>query len=100
MPGAITASEIQLAHRMGADFVKLFPVTNLGAGYVKAIKAPLSHVKLTAVGGIHETNMMDYIEAGVSGFGIGANIVDQKKLAANDYKAIAELARRYVEVVK
>ena len=42
MPGALTPSEIQTAHRAGADFVKLFPITNLGVGYVKAVKAPLS----------------------------------------------------------
>lgn len=29
MPGALTPTEVQTAHRNGADFVKLFPVTNL-----------------------------------------------------------------------
>ena len=52
MPGALTPSEIQAAHRYGADFVKMFPITNMGVEYVKAVKAPLSHIRLLAVGGI------------------------------------------------
>ena len=49
MPGALTPSEIQSAHKSGADFVKMFPITNMGIGYVKAVLAPLSHIKLLAV---------------------------------------------------
>ena len=99
MPGALTPSEIQAAHRYGADFVKLFPITNLGVGYVKAVKAPLSHIKLLAVGGINETNMADYLSAGVSGFGIGANIADKTLIANEEYDKITLLAKKYVEVV-
>ncbi len=100
MPGAVTPSEIQLAHEYGASFVKLFPAGNLGPDYVKAIKAPLSHIKLTAVGGIHDGNMADYLKAGASGFGIGTNIVDKKLLEAEDYAGITKLAEKYVAVVK
>lgn len=50
MPGALTPSEIAFAHNNGADFVKVFPAVNLGADYIKAIKAPLSHIKLLSVG--------------------------------------------------
>ena len=49
IPGALTPSEITIAHRSGADFVKMFPIVNMGADYVKAIKAPLSHIRLLAV---------------------------------------------------
>ena len=49
----------------------MFPITNLGIEYVKAVKAPLSHIKLLAVGGINENNMADYLNAGVCVFGIG-----------------------------
>ena len=100
MPGAVTPTEIQTAYELGASFVKLFPAGDLGPGYVKAVKAPLSHIKLTAVGGIHDGNMPDYIKAGAAGFGVGANIVDKKLLAAEDYVGIRELAKRYVAVVK
>lgn len=100
MPGALTATEIQTAHRAGADFVKMFPITNMGTDYVKAVKAPLSHIKLLAVGGVDKSNMAEYLKAGVCGFGIGSNIIDKKMLAEEDYAGITALAKEYVAVVK
>lgn len=99
IPGALTPTEIQAAYRYGADFVKLFPITNLGTEYVKAVKAPLSHIKLLAVGGINEINMSDYSKAGVSGFGIGSNIANKKLIDAEDYHAITELSKKYTQVI-
>ena len=34
MPGAMTPTEIEVAHEAGAQFVKLFPAANLGTVYV------------------------------------------------------------------
>ena len=99
MPGAVTPSEIQSAHKAGADFVKLFPATNLGPDYIKAVLAPLSHIKLLAVGGIDCNNMPVYMKAGACGFGIGSNIIDKKALKEENYSAITELARLYVSAV-
>ena len=96
IPGALTPSEVQSAHLYGADFVKLFPVCSLGTEYVKLIKTPLSHIELLAVGGIQQNDMAEYLAAGVSGFCIGSNIIDKNALAKNNYKAITELARRFV----
>lgn len=96
MPGALTPTEIQAAHRSGADFVKLFPISNLGSDYVRAVKAPLSHIKLLAVGGIYDENIAEYLSAGVSGFGIGSNITDKKLIANGEFDKITALARKYV----
>lgn len=98
MPGALTPTEIQKVYRCGADFVKLFPITNLGTEYVKAVKAPLSHIKFLAVGGINENNMADYLKAGVCGFGIGSNIVNKKFIDSGDYASITQLAKKYTGV--
>lgn len=100
IPGALTPTEIQTANRFGADFVKLFPVTSLGAQYVKAIKAPLSHVKLLAVGGINENNIYEYFDSGVCGFGIGANIIDKNLIKSQDWANITRLADKYVKALK
>ncbi len=100
MPGALTPSEIQSAHRYGADFVKMFPITNMGLDYVKAVKAPLSHIKLLAVGGIETDNMTDYLNAGVCGFGIGSSIVNKKMIEADDYEAITALAEKFTKVIE
>lgn len=96
IPGALTPTEIQQAHLAGADFVKLFPITSLGVNYVKAVKAPLTHIRLLAVGGVTAENMLDYLGAGVCGFGIGTNIIDKKLIEQEDYVGITELAKKYV----
>ena len=100
IPAAYTPTEIEAAYECGADFVKLFPVTALGPAYVKAVRGPLSHIPLLAVGGVDLSNLADYAKAGVSGFGIGGNIIDKKMLANNDYPAITELAKQYVSTIK
>lgn len=96
MPGAMTPSEIVEAYEAGADFVKLFPTDNLGAGYIRAIRAPLSHIPMLAVGGVNDENMEEFYRAGVCGFGIGGNIVNKKLIAAGDFAGMTELAWRYV----
>ena len=100
IPGALTPTEIVDAHKAGADFVKLFPITTLGTSYVKAVKAPLSHIKLLAVGGIDENNMSDYLSAGVCGFGVGSNITDKKMIVASDWQGITALAKKYTDALK
>ena len=100
LPGAFTPTEVQYAHILGADFVKLFPITNFGVDYIKAIKAPLSHIKLLAVGGINEGNINDYLNAGICGFGIGSNIIPKKLVEEENYSAMTELAKNYVSCLK
>ena len=100
IPGALTPSEMQMAHKNGADFIKIFPITSLGVNYVKAVKAPLSHLKMLAVGGVDESNIKEYLQAGVNGVGLGSNIIDKKKIAENDWIGITELAKKYVGLVK
>ena len=100
IPGALTPTEIQSAHKFGADFVKLFPITNFGKGYVKAVRAPLSHVKFLAVGGIDENNMSEYLDCGICGFGVGSNITKKDLIENQDWAGITALANKYVKALK
>ena len=100
IPGALTPTEIMTAHRCGADFVKLFPVSQLGVPYVKAITAPISHVKLLAVGGVNENNITDYLNAGLSGAGIGGNLANKKWIEAGEYFRITETAHKIVSQIQ
>ncbi|MBR5187065.1 MAG: bifunctional 4-hydroxy-2-oxoglutarate aldolase/2-dehydro-3-deoxy-phosphogluconate aldolase, partial [Clostridia bacterium] len=97
IPGALTPTEVQAAHRAGADFVKLFPMDAMGASYLKAVKAPLSHIKFLAVGGIDCNNMEEYLKAGAIGFGIGSSLIKKELLKEENYAAITELAEIYVK---
>ena len=97
IPGALTPTEAQAANNFGADFVKLFPLDAMGAGYLKAISAPLSHIRFLAVGGIDENNMGAYLKAGAKGFGVGSNIVKKDWIRAGNFEAVTALAKKYVE---
>lgn len=100
MPGALTPTEIMTAHKAGADFVKVFPAGNLGVDYVKSVKAPLSHIKMLAVGGINLDSIPEYKKIGISGFGLSSNIIDKKKVDEGNFAAITALAKKYVELIK
>lgn len=100
MPGAMTPTEILSAHAAGADFVKLFPAASLGIDYFKAVLAPISHVKILAVGGIHSGNAREFLDAGAWGIGVGGNLTKRDWIAAGHWEKIAEAARSLVEAVK
>lgn len=99
VPGAFTASEVALAHRCGADMVKLFPAGRLGVGYMKDLLGPLNHIRFMAVGGIDLTNAGDFIRAGARAVGIGSSLVNIKLLEAKKTTRLKELALQYVEQV-
>ena len=89
IPGALTPSEATLAYRSGADFVKLFPVSQMGgAKYVKALCAPLSHIRFLAVGGVRLENVSEYFDSGASGFGMGLTESERQAIAQNDFDSI------------
>lgn len=100
IPGALTPSEATVAHRAGADFVKLFPVSQLGAGYVKALCAPLSHIRFLAVGGVKSENLLDYLHNGACGIGMGLDNQDRQAISQNDFGWIEEHCREIVNKVK
>lgn len=100
MPGALTPTEIMTAYSCGADFVKVFPAGNLGPAYVKAVCAPLNHIRMLAVGGINEKNIVDYLAAGACGAGVGGNLVNKTWIANGEFDKITALAKEFMENVK
>jgi 2-dehydro-3-deoxyphosphogluconate aldolase/(4S)-4-hydroxy-2-oxoglutarate aldolase len=100
MPGAYTPTEILTAWEAGATMVKVFPASVGGPAYIKAVKAPLPQVKLTAVGGVDLGNCADFIRAGCEVVGIGGELVNQKLLDSRDFAAITERALLFRQEVE
>src|SRR5690554_4378442 len=73
--GAMTPTDIALAREAGARFIKLFPASALGPGYVKQLLGPYSDLEMLAVGGIGSSNLRQYLDAGVIGAGVGGALV-------------------------
>lgn len=74
LPGIMTINEIITAHEAGVDFVKLFPGSAFGQGYVKAIKGPLPYANIMVTGGVNIDNIDSWIKAGVDAVGIGGEL--------------------------
>ena len=97
MPGALTPTEAVEAFDAGASYVKIFPAGSLGPGYIKAIKAPLSHIPLLAVGGIGPDNIADFIKAGCVGAGVGGNLTNKEWIRAGEWDKITATAALLVK---
>lgn len=100
IPGAMTPTETAFAWDCGADIVKLFPAGVLGAAYVQALKAPLRHIPVTAVGGITPQNIGAFLRAGAIGAGVGGKLVSAELAASGQFERITELARQYAAAVR
>lgn len=99
MPGAFTPTEIVSAWEAGADIVKLFPASELGPGYIKAIRGPLGYIPMTAVGGVKPENVSQFLDCGVCGFGVGGPLVMPEALKNNDYAMIEARAKAFTDAI-
>lgn len=94
LPGAFTPTEIQSAYEVGAEFVKVFPASVLGMKFIKAVRAPLPHLKLVPTGGVSLDNAGDWLRAGAAMVGVGSALLDKEAIASGDYEKLTENARR------
>ena len=101
MPGALTPTEVVQAWSAGADFVKVFPAGAVGgASYIKALKAPLPQIELIPTGGVSLKTAADFIKAGASALGVGADLVDLQAIREGQQQIITDRAREFVRIVR
>jgi 2-dehydro-3-deoxyphosphogluconate aldolase/(4S)-4-hydroxy-2-oxoglutarate aldolase len=72
IPGVGTVTEVMKAFEWGSDIVKVFPGEVLGPSFVKAVRGPLPHAKMLAVGGVSPDNLKPWFDAGAVGVGLGS----------------------------
>ncbi|WP_183949713.1 2-dehydro-3-deoxy-6-phosphogalactonate aldolase [Pseudorhizobium halotolerans] len=75
LPGVFTPTEALAAARAGATGLKFFPANVLGPAGITAIRAVLpKDLLVAAVGGVSEKNFRDYMDAGITAFGLGSSL--------------------------
>ncbi len=99
IPGAMTATEVAFAHQCGADIVKMFPAGILGVDYIKAVKAPLRHIPVTAVGNVTVDNCASFLKAGAVGVGVGGSLVSAKLVDEGRFDEITATAKAYIKAL-
>ena len=100
-PGVLTATEVIMAWKAGADFIKIFPCAQVGGdSYIRALKVPFPKVPLIASGGVNQQTAANFILAGATALGIGAELIPKEALARRQEAWIGELARRFTGIVR
>jgi 2-dehydro-3-deoxyphosphogluconate aldolase / (4S)-4-hydroxy-2-oxoglutarate aldolase len=96
-PGALTATEVITAWKAGADIVKIYPCGQVGGdGYIRALKVPLPQVLLIASGGVNQQTAVNFVLAGATALGIGAELMPREDVQRRRKDRILELAGRFM----
>lgn len=95
LPGVASASELMLAYADGYRFCKFFPaVVAGGIPMLKALAGPFPDVRFCPTGGITEASAPDFLALPTVPVCGGTWLTPADLVAAHDWSAITELARR------
>ena len=100
MLGAYTPTEAQLAYEAGADFIKIFPSDGLGPNYIRAIRAPLPHLRIIPTGIAKADDIAEFIKAGCVGVGLGSLLVSSEILRTNNWSELTRSAKALRSLVE
>ncbi|MBM3767948.1 MAG: bifunctional 4-hydroxy-2-oxoglutarate aldolase/2-dehydro-3-deoxy-phosphogluconate aldolase [Acidobacteria bacterium] len=100
-PGALTPTEVLTAWEAGADFVKVFPCSNMGgAKYIKALKGPFPQIEMIPTGGVNLDTAAEFLKAGSAAVAVGSELIDAQTIMDGKYEVFTERAKQYLEVVR
>jgi len=101
IPGALTPSEVVTAWRVGSDFVKVFPCSQVGGEkYIKALKKALPQIPLVASGGVTQHTAAGFVLAGAAALGVGLDLIPPDAITRRQVERIQELSHRFLAFVK
>jgi 2-dehydro-3-deoxyphosphogluconate aldolase / (4S)-4-hydroxy-2-oxoglutarate aldolase len=99
-PGAFTPTEIIAARNAGSDFVKVVPCAAAGGhAYIRSLKNAMPDVPLIAAGGVTQQSALNFVSAGATALGVGAELIPSDAIRLRQANRIKELARRFVSFV-
>ena len=100
MIGAFTPSEVVRAHQFGSDVVKLFPGSQGGPKYMKALRGPFPEIPLMPTGGVSADNVDEWFAAGAYAVGAGSALCPRDWAEDGRFNDITERAQGFVEAVQ
>ncbi len=93
-PGCGSVTEINRAHELGAEVVKIFPGSQVGGpGFVKAVLGPMPWSSIMPTGGVEptEASLKQWFEAGVTCVGMGSQLFPSELIKNKDWNSISKL---------
>lgn len=101
LPGAVTATEIQMVLDLGLDVVKFFPAsTSGGAAAIAALSAPFRGIRFVPTGGVSTANLGDYLRLPCIPAAGGSWMVGPKLIAAGEFDEIQALTTKAVALAQ
>ena len=102
-PGCGSVTEINRAHELGAEVVKIFPGSSVGGpDFVSGVKGPMPWASIMPTGGVSpdETNLRGWFKAGVHCVGMGSQLFPKDVIESKNYQAITDKCKEALEIIK
>src|SRR5436309_1074931 len=99
LPGVFTPSEVDLALRLGANLLKLFPAEPTGPAYMAALLQPFPAARLVPTGGIGPENAAAYLKAGAVAVAMGSSLFPARRITSGGPEVVAPLVARALAAV-
>ena len=91
LPGVFTASEIDLALRLGVEVLKLFPAEPAGPRYLASLLQPFPQARLVPTGGVSTANAVAYLAAGAVAIAMGSSLFPARRIVADGPQVVEAL---------
>ncbi|HAH24267.1 MAG TPA: bifunctional 4-hydroxy-2-oxoglutarate aldolase/2-dehydro-3-deoxy-phosphogluconate aldolase [Prolixibacteraceae bacterium] len=102
-PGCGSVTEINRAHELGAEVVKVFPGSAVGGpDFVSGVKGPMPWASLMPTGGVSpdEANLKGWFKAGVHCVGMGSQLFPKEVIESGNYQAITQKCIETMAIIK
>jgi 2-dehydro-3-deoxyphosphogluconate aldolase/(4S)-4-hydroxy-2-oxoglutarate aldolase len=102
-PGCGSVTEINRAHELGAEVVKVFPGSSVGGpDFVSAVKGPMPWASIMPTGGVSpdEANLKGWFKAGVHCVGMGSQLFPKELIESGNYKAITDKCSEALAIIQ
>jgi len=90
-PGGLTPTELHRGWQAGASAVKVFPASQVGAGYVKDLRGPFPEIEVIPSGGVGVQDAIAWIKAGAVAVSVGGPLLGDA-FKGGDLGALTERA--------
>lgn len=102
-PGCGSVTEINRAHELGAEVVKIFPGSSVGGpDFVSGVKGPMPWASIMPTGGVSpdEANLKGWFKAGVHCVGMGSQLFPKDVIEAGNYQAITDKCSEALAIIR
>ena len=102
-PGCGSVTEINRAHELGAEVVKVFPGSSVGGpDFVSGVKGPMPWVSIMPTGGVSpdEANLKGWLNAGVHCVGMGSQLFPKEVIESGDYQSITQKCSEALAIIQ